>query len=321
MSCYGIGLLPLIRQMKAEFPEAKQKFYADDGANAAKFKIIRAYFVRLCELGPLFGYYPEPDKSILNAAKHNLKRAKAYFADLKFKIKTGSRYLGSFIGDPDERDLWIAEKVEAWQHSVQKLAGAAQSRPQAAYAGLQKSVQHEWQYLQCTTPEIGPLFEPLEQTIRETFLTALFGEPIPVDNHRCELSRLPVKHSGLALPNPVESAKQNYEASRNVCSHLIDALLGKEKFETSTHLATIAAARETIQETIEERHMTELHHTVSKLSDDTATLARSSAKARPATSSSRIVPENAKCARYFVSSLRARYVQASPWASTARPAR
>ena len=69
MFCYGIGLLPLILQLKAEFPTANKEWYADDGANATHFKTIRAYFLRLQELGPPFGYYAdEKEKQIVDVA-------------------------------------------------------------------------------------------------------------------------------------------------------------------------------------------------------------------------------------------------------------
>jgi hypothetical protein len=43
----------------------EQPWYADDAGARAKFDEIERFFRRLCEIGPLFGYYPEPTKSIL----------------------------------------------------------------------------------------------------------------------------------------------------------------------------------------------------------------------------------------------------------------
>ncbi len=60
MFAYGIGILPLTRQLKAEFPQVEQPWYADDAGAGAKFDEIERFFQRLCEIGPLFGYYPEP---------------------------------------------------------------------------------------------------------------------------------------------------------------------------------------------------------------------------------------------------------------------
>jgi hypothetical protein len=67
MFAYGIGILPLICQLKAGFPQVEQPWYADDaGAGAgAKFDEIERFFWRLWEICPLFGYYPDLTKSLL----------------------------------------------------------------------------------------------------------------------------------------------------------------------------------------------------------------------------------------------------------------
>lgn len=86
---YGVGVLPVIRQLKTKFPYGLQPWYADDATDAAKFETIRKHFERLCKIGPNHGYYPEPSKSILIVAEHNLERAKAAFADMCFTVVTG----------------------------------------------------------------------------------------------------------------------------------------------------------------------------------------------------------------------------------------
>jgi hypothetical protein len=99
MFIYSIGLLPLIRQLKPEFPEVQQPWYADDVGAGGKFEAIRCQFVRLKEIRPNFGYYPESSKSILIVPQHNYDAALDYFSDLTFTVTTGLRYLGGFIGE------------------------------------------------------------------------------------------------------------------------------------------------------------------------------------------------------------------------------
>jgi hypothetical protein len=65
MLAYGIGVLPLIRQLKQEFPGVKKPWYADDTGTGAHFPVLCQSFERLQEIDTSFGYYPEPDKSIL----------------------------------------------------------------------------------------------------------------------------------------------------------------------------------------------------------------------------------------------------------------
>jgi hypothetical protein len=75
LSMFAYGILPLIRQLKAKFPQVEQPWYTDDAGAGAKADEIERFFPRLCEIGPLFGYYPEPTKSILIVQHHNLEEA------------------------------------------------------------------------------------------------------------------------------------------------------------------------------------------------------------------------------------------------------
>jgi hypothetical protein len=107
--------------------------------------------------------------------------------------------------------------------------------PQSAYAGLQKSLQQEWKFLQRVVPEIGDRFAGVEQAISANFLPALFDKKIEENDKRRVLAGLPIKHAGLALPDPTTSAEDNYLASTLVCSHLIAALRGVEMFRSTEH--------------------------------------------------------------------------------------
>ena len=73
------------------------------------------------------------------------EQAEVEFAGLNFKVETGSRYLGSFIGEAKENESWIAHKVDDWVNRIKKLAGAARPYPQSASSALQRSVNQEWQ--------------------------------------------------------------------------------------------------------------------------------------------------------------------------------
>ena len=66
MFAYGLGLLPLIRQLKVEFPEVEQPWYADNAGADGSFFEIRRHFKRLEEIGPNYDYFPQPSKIELN---------------------------------------------------------------------------------------------------------------------------------------------------------------------------------------------------------------------------------------------------------------
>ena len=81
------------------------------------------------------------------------------------------------------------------------IAGVSCRHPHSVYAGLQKSLQQEWAFLQRVTPGIKYVFVLLEKALRETFLPALFeglegGGGAPEKG----VTRLPLKQAGLDLP-------------------------------------------------------------------------------------------------------------------------
>ena len=227
---YSLGLLPLIRQLKVEFPKAEQAWYADDAGAGGNFSEIRRLFKILKEIGPDHGYFPEPSKSILVVRQHNLEAAKVAYPDFGFKVTiVGSRYLGGFVGKDNALRDWLREKTKIWEEVVVDLASAAPNFPQeATYSGLQKSLQQEWQFVQQGTKDVGSEFEAVELALSKTFLPALFGNNhgIPCQNISC----LPVKWDGLAILNPTSAAEANYEASILIYSHILVAYRGVQVF-------------------------------------------------------------------------------------------
>ena len=105
MVIYGIGILPLIKELKVEFPWVTQTWY-DYSAGAlstvAKFKL---YFNLLKWLGPGRGYYLKPSKIVLIVHLDNIEAVKLFVLSHRFKVCTVTHYLGDFIGyDKAKRD-------------------------------------------------------------------------------------------------------------------------------------------------------------------------------------------------------------------------
>ena len=167
MFAYGIGVLPLIRRLKRNHPRLFQPWYADDAGAGGTFDDIRAMFEELQKIGPAYGYFPEPTKSILVVPPAMVELAKEYFHDHEFKITTGSRYLGGFIGSRSSCEEYVKGKVLSWETSIKDLSQAGEKYPQATYAGLQKCLQNEWQFLHRVIPDIGDLFAPVEETLNK----------------------------------------------------------------------------------------------------------------------------------------------------------
>ena len=132
----------------------------------------------------------------------------------------------------------MADKIKGSTESVEILSGVSQKHPQSAYAGLQKSLQQEWAFVQRVTPGVGNAFRPVEMAPKETFLPALFeglGEGVTERGVTC----LPVKQAGLALSDPYQTAPENWTASYVITGHLVAELRGQVEFQTAYHSACL----------------------------------------------------------------------------------
>jgi hypothetical protein len=240
MIIYGILLLPLIQRLKNELPTVDQPWYADDAGAGGTFPELRAYVKALEKYGPTRGYFPEPTKSILIVREHNLAAAKIEFKDLGFEVVSGARYLGGFLGEDSEQKLWIEEKTSNWTDAVRELAKVAVRYPQTAYAGLTKSLQQEMQFVQRVTSELSDEFIGVQKALQEDFIPALFGN-VKVDDIPGQLACLPIKKAGLAILDPTLTAVSGHTASEVICGHIIGAILGKKKYRSAEHKATMLA--------------------------------------------------------------------------------
>ena len=99
-------------------------------------------------------------KSILVVTPGKVAQAEEHLRGMGIRVVTGHRYLGGFLGDVSLEKEWLATKVEGWTASIATLAGVALKHLQSAYAGLQKSLQQEWDFLQRLTPGVGAAFAP-----------------------------------------------------------------------------------------------------------------------------------------------------------------
>jgi hypothetical protein len=147
--------------------------------------------------------------------------------------------LGCFIGEDEALNEWLREKTKIWTEAVTDLTSVTQAFPQAAYSGLQKSLQQEWQFVQRVTKGIGPEFASIEQTLAKTFLPTLFGDEYGKEDPRRALPDLPIKWAGLAIPYPTTSVQPNYEASILLCSHILAAFRGVGVSRSTDHLKVI----------------------------------------------------------------------------------
>ena len=140
-------------------------------------------------------------------APGNVSGIEDHFWGIGIWVVKGHRYLGCDIRDREAERICLKEKIQGWMESVAILSGVSRKHPQYAYAGLQKSLQQEWDFVQRVTSGVGDSFGPVEEAIKETFVPALFEglqEGVPDRG----VTVLPVKQAGLALPDPSQMAPE-----------------------------------------------------------------------------------------------------------------
>ena len=171
------------------------------------------------------------------------------------------------MGEEEEKFKWLDEMTQDWKYGVEELAKVASKYPQSAFCGLQKSLQTQWQYLQRVCKNTGKSFTDIEKAIANVFIPALFNEPFDPDDPTRALAELPVKFSGLSLPNPVNTANSNFENSILMNAHLIRALNGLTDFKISDHLSMIKEVRSEIRKRNVEKCNNQLTNLTKNMSD------------------------------------------------------
>lgn len=83
-----------------------QYWYADDLSAQGKFDDLLKWWIQLNE-----EYYPEGRKSYLIVSNDDKENAKKIFHDTGIQIVTGSRFLGSYIGSFNEKNIFVKEKI------------------------------------------------------------------------------------------------------------------------------------------------------------------------------------------------------------------
>jgi len=213
---------PLIQALCNETAndEVKQVWYADDSSAVGSLAGVKKWREYLQANGPDFGYCPKPAKTILLIKDSSLMQAaQKIFKDDGIKISDqGERLLGSVIEKELFREQYIKNKVESGVKDVQSLSKYAQDDPQATYSAFTKGLSSRWTHFQRTVPDASELFEPLENAIRDQLIPALLGREVS-DVER-QILALPIRHGGLGLIAPRETAKTECEHSTQITNNL-----------------------------------------------------------------------------------------------------
>ena len=179
-------------------------------------------------LGPTIGYTPNASKSVLIVKPSVYEHAVQTFADSEVIItKEGQRHLGAVIGTQEFKKEYVEKKVAEWVKEVRILSEIAMTEPHAAFAAYTHGLQHRWNYVMRTIPDISPLFIPLENTIKDAFLPKLVKSVAISDNVR-DLLALPPRLGGMGITSPVKRADEENANSVNLTRSLTEKIIAQD---------------------------------------------------------------------------------------------
>ena len=77
MAMYALAVVPLIRQLRAVEPDAKQVWFTDDSTAVGSLSSIFNWWQHLSSVGPKFGYFPNASKTVLIVKPEHLANARS----------------------------------------------------------------------------------------------------------------------------------------------------------------------------------------------------------------------------------------------------
>lgn len=172
----------------------------------------------------MFGYFPNASKTVLIVKPEHLANAHSIFADTNIQVTArGQGHLGAALRSLSFVEEYVTQKVADWTAEVSALAAVADTRPHATYCTFTHGMIGHWIYVMRTIPNIGPLFQPLEDAIRLQFLPAFTGHGSCSPDERELLSCF--GGLGTYIVNPTVIADLQYDASTKVTDSLKDLIV------------------------------------------------------------------------------------------------
>ena len=244
MAMYAIAITPLIHRLEDRVN--KQVWFADDATAGGDLARLKTWWDRISEIGPDYGYYPNPSKTWLIVKDSNLEEATTLFQGTGVSITAeGKRHLGAAIGTNSFVESYVKRKVSGWVHEVQRLSSIAVTQPHAAYAAFTHGQTSKWTYLAKTIPDIGDLLKPVENAIRQRFLPSLTGQNAFKDTDR-DLMALAVRFGGLGIIDPCRQSTANNNASEKITAPLVALILQQSHtYSSETKAEQLRARKDT----------------------------------------------------------------------------
>ena len=134
MIAYGIGILPVIKNLRRALPDVTQPWYDDYARDLGMFAILETYFDLLPHQVPVRGYHPKPSKSVLIVCPDNIEAGNFFGRRHGFKVCTGARYLGGYIKDDESKRDWLRKRTLTWEKNINTISKTMGKYPQEIYA-------------------------------------------------------------------------------------------------------------------------------------------------------------------------------------------
>ena len=247
MAFYALATRPLM-DVLSKIGKIIQSWYADDTAACSSLVELKSWWDKLCAIGPTYGYFPKPSKTILVVKNgFNLPMARSLFEKTGVTISLqGERHLGAVIGSKDFKEQYVRNKVSGWVKDVEELSEIGKDEPQLAYNAYIKGLSHRWTYVQRTISDTSELFKPLERAISERLIPSILGREISVPDR--EMLALPLRAGGLGIENPVQTADSEYKASTAISSKFSELILLQEQDTAKLDRETIKVKKVAIKQ-------------------------------------------------------------------------
>ena len=261
MLVYALSTVPLIE--KLESTGVTQCWYADDSSAQGSLDSLKEWWDQLNQEGPGYGYSPQGSKTYLVVHPEDIDDAHGMFQGTGIKVVTGNRFLGGYIGQPNDKQDFVKKKVKGWIQQVEQLSEVGKVQPQSAHAAFCKSMQFKWQYLQRVVDSEEDAYNPLKMTLRNMFIPAIVGGPVSPEE--CDLFSLPVNKAGLALTDPVVGAVVSYAVSKDGSLELISAIHDRRPVDVGLHLSKGIEAKRRMKDHRTEKEDKLLNDTLIKM--------------------------------------------------------
>ena len=115
--------------------------------------------------------------------------------------------------------------VKKWKSNIEALSKIANIQPHAAYAAFIHAEQHKYTCFLRTIAGISDNLKPLDESINDIFIPALFGCEIS-DSER-DIISLPIREGGLGIRKVSEMADISYDASRKITHPLTTEIVNQ----------------------------------------------------------------------------------------------